>query len=341
MLNQIMDAGFSLHLRSFSAIDRYLRLRPLPYTWLETNADVVSLAKIFGNLRYPGAALADACLDSPEGTLYFRCLEHDDALSFYFDMKTERFFDPEGVYPDIRSIQTSLREPLHDKPALYSPALAACVDTPFDAALCLARYHTAARVPQNQAVVYSIEQQRAALVCILLSSKPELGLNFLKDCGIIAELWPEIARLDSVEHSKDFHPEGNGWNHTLETFQYRKTNGLILSLALLLHDTGKALALCTGKLRFEHHAELGAELARGFLKRLGFARPLIDDVCFLVRNHMFPAALPRLPFAPYRAILESPLFPMLMDLYYCDESSSFKRLDNFHAASAVYRRFKR
>jgi hypothetical protein len=37
-----------------------------------------------------------------------------------------------------------------------------------------------------------------------------------------------------------------------------------------------------------------------------------------------PAALPRLPLTRTQAALESPLFPLLLELYRCDESSSFK-----------------
>jgi len=35
----------------------------------------------------------------------------------------------------------------------------------------------------------------------------------------------------------------------------------------------------------------------------------------------------------------SPLFPLLMELYRCDESSSFKGLDGYYQSSAAYRSF--
>jgi poly(A) polymerase len=224
--------------------------------------------------------------------------------------------------------------------------------------------------------IASIEQQRTFLSCMLLSPRPDCGLEYLKASGLIAKLWPELASLDDVEHSKDFHPEGNGWKHTLAMFQYRKRNGpryngnaqskglehngnthgvtgdnthntaaqnndLILSLGLLLHDTGKPLSSSAGSHRFEQHAELGATVARRFLDRLGFAPDVADSVCFLVRNHMFPAALPRLPLANYQKIVGSPLFPVLMELYRCDESSSFKGLDRYYEASAAYQAYLR
>jgi len=142
-----------------------------------------------------------------------------------------------------------------------------------------------------------------------------------------------------VDHSKDFHPEGNAWNHTLETFRYRKTCDLRLSLGLLLHDIGKPIAVSAGSRRYDGHAELGEEQARIFLKRLGIKERLSGDICFLVRNHMLPAALPRLPLFRTAGIMSSPLFPLLMELYRCDESSSFKGLDGYYESSAAYQSF--
>jgi poly(A) polymerase len=148
-----------------------------------------------------------------------------------------------------------------------------------------------------------------------------------------------LASLDQAGHSKEYHPEGNAWEHTLETFRYRKTEDLILSLGLLLHDTGKPLSASSGSRRFDGHAELGARLAEKFLLRLEYDRPVIDSICYLVKNHMLPAALPRLPLARKREILESPLFPTLMELYRCDESSSFKGLDGYYKSSAAYQNY--
>ncbi|MCL2270008.1 MAG: HD domain-containing protein, partial [Treponema sp.] len=156
--------------------------------------------------------------------------------------------------------------------------------------------------------------------------------------------WPELAALDNVDHSKEFHPEGNVWKHTMETMRYRKTPGqagfdLRLSLGLLLHDVGKPLSEASGRRRFNGHAELGEPLARRFLERLGFEAPLVRDVCYLVRNHMLPAALSRLPLKRTGEIMESFLFPTLLELYRCDESSSFKGLDNYYQNSAAYQSY--
>jgi poly(A) polymerase len=193
--------------------------------------------------------------------------------------------------------------------------------------------------PPNQ------EEQRLLLLGLLDSPHPEFGFELLKAAGFVEDYWPELALLDDVDHSKEFHPEGNVWKHTMETFRYRKSgrNGagydIRLSLSLLLHDSGKPLAESSGGHRFQAHAELGAREARRFLDRLGFSRALIDDVAWLVKNHMLPAAMPRLPLVRTQEIMEAHLFPTLMELYRCDESSSFKGLDGYYESSAAYRQY--
>ena len=187
----------------------------------------------------------------------------------------------------------------------------------------------------------SAEEQRVLLTLLLLSRRPQLGFDLLMRVGYVAAYWPELAVMDEVDHSKEFHPEGNAWAHTLETFRYRKIADPALSFGLLLHDVGKPLSEASAGHRFDRHAELGAARARTFLTRLGFDSPLVSDVCFLVRNHMMPAALPRLPLTRSQEILESPLFPLLLELYRCDESSSFKGLEGFYDSCAAYRSYLR
>jgi poly(A) polymerase len=138
---------------------------------------------------------------------------------------------------------------------------------------------------------------------------------------------------------KDFHPEGDGWEHTLETFKHRKQADPVLSLALLLHDVGKPDAPGTQERPYDRHAELGAELAAGFLRRLGFAQGLIQEVGFLIRYHMLPGALKSLPLFRSEKIMDSPLFPRLLELYRADLSASYGSPESYYEACQVYRTY--
>ena len=297
-------------------------------------------------------------------------------LEFYQDCKSKRFFDPHGVYPLLRKclqgftpfqpevslpelpLQASVPQQLEAGQFVLNPGVEHCRAL-MDWALIVSRYCpdepvlNKARVTAQTFLLEGLskgpppglEEQRLLLCGLMTSPNPGMGLEFLKSKGFVDEHWPELAALDDVDHSKEFHPEGNAWKHTLETFRYRKATGgaydLRLSLGLLLHDTGKARAGAVGSRRFDGHAELGERQARRFLGRLGFEPALVADVCFLVRNHMLPAALPRLPLSRTESTMASPLFPALLELYRCDESSSFKGLNGYYESSAAYQSYLR
>jgi poly(A) polymerase len=357
----LVSKGYAAQFRGFSAIDRYLCRDSLPFVFVETSADLQGLVRLFENLRFPGSELADGAVTSGGRDFYFRCLDDESVfepapkpafplLDFSQDCKTGAFIDPRGVYPLLREILAgSLCGPwwMEINPGAdeYKVLTAA--------AMILARY---AGQETGSAEIKKIaglfdgfpnggcpgrEEQRMLLSGLLCSANPGAGLELLKIAGFAAEFWPELASLDAVDHSKEFHPEGNVWSHTLETFRHRKPGpggeyDLTLSLGLLLHDSGKPLAGSSGGRRFDGHAELGAMTARRFLERLGFDAAVIENVFYLVKNHMLPAALKRLPLNRTGEIMESPLFPVLMELYRCDEASSFKGLDGYYENSAVY-----
>jgi poly(A) polymerase len=399
----LVSAGHSVSLCGFSALDCYMGFVPLPFTRVETDADIPALARLLEDLRFPGTDIADGAVDAGEHSYYFRCIDPEDLfrnvdsnspsytlLSFRLNWKTNRFRDPLNLYPLIRALRLAgfsedipyrKKDPLRPDPGNRKEFSLPAGEYPswqsglnpgadrfqaiMDAALILARYDAPgdsligrSTLPLKE-IIRSLETlspglppkpeaQRLLLAGILVSPNPGNGLELLKAAGFIREFWPELALMDDVDHSKEFHPEGNVWKHTLETLRYRKTTthnratyDFRLSLGLLLHDVGKPLSASSGSHRFNGHAELGAQAAQKFLERLEFKPALIEDIYYLVRNHMLPAALPRLPLIRTQEILESPLFPTLLELYRCDESSSFKGLDGYYESSAAYQSYLR
>ncbi|MDR0583146.1 MAG: HD domain-containing protein [Treponema sp.] len=375
----LISGDFSVYLHGFSALDYWLNGSIAADIRILTSADISDLARLFENLRYPGADIGDAALDFEGGSCYFTCGDSEKALiqnrpdfasfsllEFYFDLKTRRFYDPREIYPLLRQIRDLRRGLGRDGKRETDFTFSVLRDTLnsgaertralMDGALILAKYfpggECGGRIEQIAGLFSGLppdpppreEEQRRLLTGLLTGCNPGFGLELLKNGGFIGKFWPELEILDDVDHSKEFHPEGNAWKHTLETFRYRKNAAvydLRLSLGLLLHDTGKPIAESSGSRRFDGHAELGERQSRRFLERLGFSAPLVDDVCYLVRNHMFPAALPRLPLIRTGGIMASPLFPTLLELYRCDESSSFKGLDAYYESSAAYQSYLR
>jgi poly(A) polymerase len=375
----LANNGYSLIFCSFSALDFYWRHTPLPFIRAETDADISALARLFDNLRFPGVGIADAALDQGEKRWYFYCLDDGPdsgfsrngekqpayrLLSFFRDTADSRFWDPLGMYPLIRELRDG---PGDGGPGQEHAAEAGCwwkdinpssgrYRAIMEGALILARYTSVDERPGESRAIWELarvtenfaadlppcaEAQQVLLMSLMLSPRPDLGLELLKAAGFVGQFWPELAALDDVDHSKEFHPEGNVWKHTLETFRYRKKYDPVLSLGLLLHDVGKPLSESSGRRRFDGHAELGARLAEKFLGHLGFSATVTGAVCWLVKNHMLPAALPRLSFSKTGEVLESVLFPTLLELYRCDESSSFKGLDGYYESSAAYQTYLR
>ena len=180
---------------------------------------------------------------------------------------------------------------------------------------------------------------RTVLAATLTGPWAERGLELLFRSGYIADILPEIAQMDLIEHSKEGHPEGNVWRHSVETLRYRKSRDLTVALALLLHDSGKPQSPSNGVNKFDGHADIGARVAAKILARLGFHRETVDDVRWLVRYHMIPGALRRLPDYRRDPIMSSALFPLLLEVYRCDLSSTFRGPENYYDACTVYRRF--
>jgi poly(A) polymerase len=369
---KLSDAGFPVYLHGFSAIDSYLGRNSTAAVYVSCRADIADLARLFENLRYPGVEFADAAVDAAGGkTWYFQCGDSQDTgrrpgrstfsfLEFYQDCKTRRFYDPNGIYPYLRFMRDGVKygDSVSVPDALDAASLCSSINENgyrilFDAAIMLARYFPQTSVKEINKIADrfagmdisppGMEEQRLLLTELLSAANPAPGFELLKRRGFIASCWPELAALDDVDHSKEFHPEGNVWKHTMEALRYRKPSGSgfdqLLSLGVLLHDVGKPLSYSAGRRRFDGHAELGSRICRRLLERLGYNAPLVRDVCYLVRNHMLPAALPRLPLIRTGEIMSSPLFPLLMELYRCDESSSFKGLDGYYKSSAAYKSF--
>jgi poly(A) polymerase len=362
--DSLAAAGLVSFEAGFSALDAYHGVAPGLLRFLLVEGGLADIAKASEGLEYPGLPYADAALSPApraagaktaagatagdnglvEGSgdstkscerTYIRLADSAAQAERAAFSVLDLLRDPtkRGVYLDPRGIRTSLRSKrLEPRPAPAEEEL-------FQAAGLLARYDY--ELPPGYLPApprdFPLESQRDLLVLILTGRAPERALDFLRACGFIDAYWPELEALAGVDQAKEFHPEGDVWAHTMETFRHRKLPDLRLSLGLLLHDAGKPRASASGGRKFDRHAELGTSTARRFLSRLGFPSALCDDVAYLVRYHMLPAALPRLPLERGIEGVDEPLFPLLLELYRCDELSSFKGPEGYYEACAAYR----
>ena len=132
-----------------------------------------------------------------------------------------------------------------------------------------------------------------------------LGLEFLRSTGWIKH-FPALDNLVGLEQEKEWHPEGDVFTHTklvcnamVEICDREGVTGddkLVLMLAALLHDVGKACTteVVNGKITSKGHAEAGVDIAREFLDSILCPHDIRDRVLPLVQEHMWSVPKPTL-----------------------------------------------
>ncbi len=132
----------------------------------------------------------------------------------------------------------------------------------------------------------------------LRSTRPSLGIRWLKEIGRLTEILPELAATIGVKQDASYHPEGDVFEHTMQTLdaaalmQFENDHiKLIVLYAALCHDLGKVETTemqKDGVITSIGHNQEGHDIARKMLKRIIENKELIDAVCKLVRYHMAP-----------------------------------------------------
>jgi tRNA nucleotidyltransferase (CCA-adding enzyme) len=135
---------------------------------------------------------------------------------------------------------------------------------------------------------------------VLQSTRPSLGLAFLRDCGWLRH-FPELEALIGCEQNPERHPEGDVWIHTLhcmDVFAKERIGvereDLVVGFAVLCHDLGKPAATVRqpdGRITAREHDALGVEPTRRFLGRMTAEHKWIEQVVALVACHLAPLQL--------------------------------------------------
>ena len=126
------------------------------------------------------------------------------------------------------------------------------------------------------------DERREILNAILLEPDPTDGLWEAVDSGLAGELVPELPALrleqDPVHRHKDV------LAHTIAVTANTSPD-LRLRLAALFHDIGKPATRSFehGGVTFRHHEAVGAKMARSRLREMEYDKPIVKDVCELVR----------------------------------------------------------
>jgi len=136
----------------------------------------------------------------------------------------------------------------------------------------------------------SWERVRDEIDKILASPVPSRAFLLMEKTGLLELFIKELAVCRGVEQ-KGFH-SFDVLDHSLLACDYAaaKNYSHQVRLAALLHDIGKPDVRSMGESgvwTFYRHEEIGADMCNTLLKRLRYSNEVIENVCHLVKEHMF------------------------------------------------------
>ncbi len=188
----------------------------------------------------------------------------------------------------------------------------------------------------------SAERIQVEIVKLLVSDHPQRWED-LYELGITKVILPEFDRcMDTPQHTP-YHLDTVGV-HTLKAL-CAIPNSKVLRLTMLLHDIGKPETRWTdslGRDHFKGHAEIGATMANGILRRLKFDNDTRKRVVNLIRYHDLrpdndPADIRRCMYA-----IGPDQFEDELAVWWADNmaKSNYKKEENLNRVNQVYEGYK-
>jgi len=179
----------------------------------------------------------------------------------------------------------------------------------------------------------SAERIREELVRIFLSANRLRGWELLDESGLMRAILPELEAMKGCAQPEQFHPEGDVFEHTRIMLKLLpKEVSVPLVFSVLLHDVGKPQTAAideTGRIRFNAHDRIGAEMTEQIMERLRFSRAEIDATVEMVRQHMVFKDVPRMRVAKLKRFMARSTFVDELELHRVDCASSHRMMDNY------------
>src|ERR1700724_2189650 len=179
----------------------------------------------------------------------------------------------------------------------------------------------------------SAERIREELVRIFMSPQRVRGWDLLDSSGLMRAILPEGDAMKGCLQPEQFHPEGDFFQHTrlmLSLLPEKVSVPLVCSV--LFHDVAKPVTATvdeTGRIRFNEHDRIGAEMTEAIMGRLRFSRAEIDATVEMVRQHMVFKDVPKMRVAKLKRFMARPTFEDELELHRVDCKSSHGMMDNY------------
>ncbi|MDX9745090.1 MAG: CCA tRNA nucleotidyltransferase [Syntrophales bacterium] len=182
----------------------------------------------------------------------------------------------------------------------------------------------------------SAERVRDELNRLLTRGHARRGMELLAQSGLLEEIMPEVAAMEGVMQSQQYHPEGDVWSHVLrmlDFFPYGLTEEKRRRLvwAVLLHDVGKPRVRTRDEcgVHFYGHVRRSGEIAQSIMNRLRFSAADIDSVLALISQHMVFMAVRDMRPHRLKRFLRMPEFDLHLALHRLDCLGSCGTLDTY------------
>jgi poly(A) polymerase len=179
----------------------------------------------------------------------------------------------------------------------------------------------------------SAERIREELVRIFLSPNRTRGWDLLDSSGLMRAILPEVETMKGCMQPEQFHPEGDVFQHTRLMLQFLPEKVSVpLVFSVLLHDVAKPRTATvdeTGRIRFNAHDRIGAEMTEEIMRRLRFSGAEIDATVEMVCQHMVFKDVPKMRVAKLKRFMARPTFDDELELHRVDCEGSHGMLDNY------------
>jgi poly(A) polymerase len=179
----------------------------------------------------------------------------------------------------------------------------------------------------------SAERIRDELVRIFMSPNRVRGWDLLDASGLMRAILPELDAMKGVLQPEQFHPEGDVFVHTrLMLHLLAAEVSVPLVFAVLFHDVAKPVTATvdkTGRIRFNEHDRIGAEMTEAIMRRLRFSGAEIEATVEMVRQHMVFKDAPKMRVAKLKRFMARPTWDDELELHRVDCESSHRMLDNY------------
>ncbi len=149
---------------------------------------------------------------------------------------------------------------------------------------------TFAAIKQSLSVSAKVSSERVhdELMKMMEADKPSVGIEYMKDSGLLNLCLPELAQCVGVEQNK-YHLY-DIYYHSIYSCDAVPKEYPLIRFAALLHDVGKVPTRnigSDGDYTFYNHEVVGARMVKRIMKRLKFSNEDAAAVLNMVSNHMF------------------------------------------------------